>query len=125
MNKKAKHLQKIGININSFPSVLTSEWENHAPSMVSPLQAFPNITNIFLKTMDQIDFKHFDHDAEQQDMTALSIMVLPSMVKRIITNHSNYPIIHAIIIQGSDQGNPANIQKGVGDPIVLLDIKKE
>ena len=82
MNKKAKHLQKIGIKINSFPSVfLTSEWENHAPCMVSPSQAFPNITNNLLKnTMDQIDFKYFDHDAEQQDMTASCMMVLSSMV---------------------------------------------
>ena len=65
-----EQLQRIGIKTESFPSVLTSEWENHAPSMVSTSQAFPTTTNNFLKSIDLIDLKCLDHETEQQDMTA-------------------------------------------------------
>ena len=74
-----EQLQRIGIKTESFPSVLTSEWENHAPSMVSTSQAFPTTTNIFLKSMDLIDLKYLDHETEQQDMAATCMVVLPDM----------------------------------------------
>ena len=85
-----EQLQRIGIKTESFPSVLTSEWENHAPSMVSTSQAFPNITNNFFKSMDLIDLKYFDHETEQQDMTATCIMVLPGMTDDVENHYQQF-----------------------------------